>query len=59
MKRNKAPAREAKTYVEGKLRKKSAFSVFKSEFSAKEGRFIFAVEFGAEIRELTHNSISI
>ena len=39
VKRNRVPAREAKTYVEGKLRKKSAFSVFKSEFLAKEGKW--------------------
>ena len=53
MKRSKPPAREAKTYIQGKLRKKSAFSVFKSEFLAKEGKWSccilrFLVGFWAE-----------
>ena len=39
LKRSKPPAREAKTYIQGKLRKKSAFSVFKSEFLSKEGKW--------------------
>ena len=39
MKRNKAPAWKAKPNIEGKLRKKSAFAVFKTEFLGREGRW--------------------
>ena len=56
--RSEPPAREVKTYIEEKLRKKSAFSIFKSEFLGKEGKwscclFNFLVGFWAEkVREL-------
>ena len=39
VKRSEPQAREAKTYIEGKLRKKSSFSNFKSECLGKEGKW--------------------
>lgn len=40
VKRNKVFVCEVKIYVEGKLRKKFVFFVFKSEFLVKEGKWL-------------------